>query len=270
MKVLLVAAHPDDELLGVGGTIARHIAKGDQVKVAVMCEGISARFSEEGRYEFGRNNGPSPGVPAAVRVGEAQARSENGHDFDIGKSSELRPRRYVPERLDEVRQETRAAARILGVTDLHVGNLPDQRLETLPLSDVAKQIEILVSEFAPELVYTHFAGDINRDHRVLTEAVLVATRPYAAPSVREILMFETPSSTEWSSPSLTPAFLPNIYVDITPFLDQKIAAFDCYSAESRPYPHPRSLRALADRARYWGSLINRESAEAFMLVRATR
>ncbi len=270
MRVLLVAAHPDDELLGVGGTIARHVASGDRVKVAVMCEGISARFSHEGRYEVGRINGTIAGVPAAVRTGVTEAQSENGEDSDIPLNLEVRPRRYVPERFDEVRQETCAAARILGVTDLHVGNLPDQRLETLPLSDVVKQIEHLVSEFEPETVYTHFAGDINRDHRVLAEAVLVAIRPYAASSVREILMFETPSSTEWSSPSLTLSFQPNIYVDITPFLDQKIEAFNCYSAESRPYPHPRSPRALAERAHYWGSLINRESAEAFVLVRSTR
>ncbi|MGB7435015.1 MAG: PIG-L deacetylase family protein [Candidatus Acidiferrum sp.] len=258
MKILLIAAHPDDELLGVGGTIAWHIANGDQVKVAVMCEGISARFSDEGRYELGRSNRTRTGFVNG-RTALAEGASENG-----------RPRCYVPERFDGVKRETYAAARILGVMDLHVGDLPDQRLETLPLSDVVKQIELLVSDFEPDVVYTHFAGDINRDHRVLTEAVLVAVRPYSAPHVREILMFETPSSTEWSSPSLAPSFQPNVYVDITPFLEQKIAAFNCYSAEGRPYPHPRSPQALTDRARYWGSLINRESAEPFMLVRSTR
>jgi LmbE family N-acetylglucosaminyl deacetylase len=270
MNVLVVAAHPDDELLGVGGTIAWHVAKGDRIKVAVMCEGLSARFSPEGRYEASINNSVSDGIPAAVHVGVAETSHENINDFCKLARPEARPRSYVPERFEEVRQETRAAARILGVTDLYVGNLPDQRLETLPLSDVTKQIEKVVSEFEPELVYTHFAGDINRDHRVLAEAVLVAVRPYAAPSVREILMFETPSSTEWSSPALTPSFQPNIYVDITPFLDLKIGAFNCYSAETRQYPHPRSPRALTDRAHYWGSLINRESAEVFVLVRSTR
>jgi len=269
MKILVIAAHPDDELLGVGGTIARHIANGDQVKVGVMCEGISARFSSEGRYEIGRGNGTRGGV-AAVRTAVVEGVSEDGRDSTRAANSDVSPRCYVPERFDEVKLEIYAAARVLGVTDLHVGNLPDQRLETLPISDVVKQIEVLVSEFEPEVVYTHFAGDINRDHRVLTEALLVAVRPYAAPSVREILMFETPSSTEWSSPALTPSFQPNVYVDITPFLAQKIAAFNCYSAEGRPYPHPRSPQALADRAHYWGSLINRESAEPFMLVRSTR
>jgi LmbE family N-acetylglucosaminyl deacetylase len=42
--VLVVAAHPDDELLGVGGTIAHHAAKGDAVHVAIMGEGVLARY----------------------------------------------------------------------------------------------------------------------------------------------------------------------------------------------------------------------------------
>ncbi len=45
--VLIVAAHPDDELLGAGGTAARHAAAGDQVYSAVMCEGESLRYQKD-------------------------------------------------------------------------------------------------------------------------------------------------------------------------------------------------------------------------------
>jgi LmbE family N-acetylglucosaminyl deacetylase len=143
-------------------------------------------------------------------------------------------------------------------------------LETLPLCEVTKRVESLIAEWQPELIYTHSHADINRDHKILTEAVLVAARPYAAPSVKEILMFETPSSTEWGSPVLSAPFQPNVYVDVSAFIEKKIQAFSCYSAEVRDYPHPRSLCALTDRARYWGSVINRPAAEAFVLVRSTR
>ena len=51
MNVLIVAAHPDDEILGCGGTIARHAAKGDVVEVVIVGEGATSRpsvaFSEE-------------------------------------------------------------------------------------------------------------------------------------------------------------------------------------------------------------------------------
>jgi LmbE family N-acetylglucosaminyl deacetylase len=220
VNVLVVAAHPDDELLGAGGTVAGHAANGDHVKLAVMCEGVSLR--------------------------------------------------YNPEWDAQVRRQACEAARILGVSDLVMGNLPDQRLETIPLQEVATKVEQLIEECQPQVIYTHFAGDINRDHQVLAEAVLVAARPYSSPSVKEVLMFETPSSTEWSSPSLTTPFQPNVYVDIEKSLQKKIDAFSRYTAEVRPFPHPRSPEALGDRARYWGSLVNRKAAEAFVLVRSTR
>jgi N-acetylglucosamine malate deacetylase 1 len=42
-RVLIVAAHPDDEVLGCGGTIARHAAAGDQVSILIMATGATAR-----------------------------------------------------------------------------------------------------------------------------------------------------------------------------------------------------------------------------------
>lgn len=46
MKVLVVAAHPDDEVLGCGGTMARLAREGHAVHVAIMAEGITSRHSQ--------------------------------------------------------------------------------------------------------------------------------------------------------------------------------------------------------------------------------
>ncbi len=220
MNVLVVAAHPDDELLGAGGTIAAHADRGDSVTALILCEGVSVRYRQE--------------------------------------------------RKAEVAAQSRRAATILGVTDLIVKDLPDQRLDTLPISQVAAHVEEVVKQRQPAVVYTHFGGDLNRDHRIVAEAVLIATRPYAAPSVREILMFETPSATEWGSAQLLPAFQPTVFVDISATIERKIEAFLCYSAEVADPPHPRSVEALRARARYWGSQFNRPMAEAFAMVRSLR
>ena len=140
----------------------------------------------------------------------------------------------------------------------------------MPVSDVAQRVENLIAQFEPDTVYTHFGGDVNRDHRILAEAVLVAVRPYAAPCVRDVLMFETPSSTEWGSAELLPVFQPTVFEDISGTLEKKVAAFQCYTAELREYPHPRSPEALRERARYWGSLVNMRAAEPFVVVRSLR
>ncbi len=50
-RVLVVAAHPDDEVLGCGGTIARHGDAGDQVQLLIVAEGATSRQQQRDRGE---------------------------------------------------------------------------------------------------------------------------------------------------------------------------------------------------------------------------
>ena len=52
-SVLVVAAHPDDEVLGCGGTIARHADAGDQVQVLIVAEGATSRQQQRDRIQAG-------------------------------------------------------------------------------------------------------------------------------------------------------------------------------------------------------------------------
>jgi len=47
--ILVIAAHPDDEVLGCGGTIARHAKAGDAVHVVILGEGITSRDGKRSR-----------------------------------------------------------------------------------------------------------------------------------------------------------------------------------------------------------------------------
>ena len=49
MSVLVIAAHPDDEVLGCGGIIAHHADFGDQVHVLILAEGSTSRQQERNR-----------------------------------------------------------------------------------------------------------------------------------------------------------------------------------------------------------------------------
>ena len=50
-QVLVVAAHPDDEVLGCGGAIARHVDSGDQVQVLIVAEGSTSRQQQRDRAQ---------------------------------------------------------------------------------------------------------------------------------------------------------------------------------------------------------------------------
>jgi len=214
-SVLVIAAHPDDELLGCGGTIALHTQLGDEVTAVIACEGESLRYGPGG----------------------------------VGQK-------------DNMQQ----AAQILGITNVHHLGFPDQRLDTMTLLEVIQPLERIVEEVQPSVVYCHHGGDINRDHQLLFQASLVATRP-VQPFIETVCAFDTASSTEWGYPR---SFLPDTWVDITATLEQKIRAMACYESEVRQYPHPRSLDALRYRARAWGNQHCMDAAEVFVTIRRTR
>ena len=46
-RVVVIAAHPDDELLGAGGTLARHVRDGDEVHAIVVADGAGSRYPDE-------------------------------------------------------------------------------------------------------------------------------------------------------------------------------------------------------------------------------
>jgi LmbE family N-acetylglucosaminyl deacetylase len=175
-------------------------------------------------------------------------------------------------RYDETMEETlrkagQRAAEQVGFASIRFEGLADQRLDTAPLIEITQGIEAILEELDPEVVYTHFPGDVNLDHGIVARAVWTACRPYRFPRIRRLAAFETPSSTEWAWPLPDGAFSPSLFVDVTATLDAKLAAMECYSAELRDYPHPRSTRALRQRAEFWGSVVDRTAAEPFLIMR---
>jgi LmbE family N-acetylglucosaminyl deacetylase len=223
MRVLAVAAHPDDEVLGCGGTLARHAISGDTVAVAILGEGATSRAQ----------------------------RREDAEEADVQVLAEAAGK----------------AAETLSASLLLMGDLPDNRFDTVPLLEVVKLVEGLVDDFGPDIVYTHHSGDLNVDHRVAHQAVVTATRPSGARLVGDVYAFEVPSSTDWAFGACGRAFEPNVFIDITDTMDAKLRAMMCYGSEVRPYPHPRSPEAMEACARRWGSIAGFGAAEAFALVR---
>ena len=225
-RILVVAAHPDDEVLGCGATIARLAREGAEVYIAIMGEGITSRYQQ--REQADRKA------------------------------------------LETLRDSSRRVAALLGAKDLFMHNLPDNRFDTVPLLDVVKIIEDLVKRVEPQVLYTHHGGDLNIDHAITARAVLTATRPVAGCPVRELLMFEVPSSTEWAFQRYEPVFRPTVFTDVHGTIDAKINAMELYEGEMRAFPHPRSALALRAIAQRWGSVVGVAYAEAFELVRTIR
>ena len=80
-------------------------------------------------------------------------------------------------------------------------------------------------------------------------------------------MYEIPSETDCTPPLPENVFAPNIFSDISYYLDRKIEIMRTYKNEIREHPFPRSERNIRSLATVRGATANVEYAEAFMLLK---
>lgn len=216
-RTLVVAPHPDDEVLGCGGTIARLTDAGAETYVAVVTEG--------------------------------------------------RPPAYTSEFVSRVQQEARKAHALLGVEETFWLGLPAAALAETAHSTLNSALAELITRLRPKTLVIPFAGDIHIDHQLIFTSALVAARPHQENYPELILAYETLSETNWNAPYLTPAFTPNVFVEISEQLERKLDAMRCFGSQVRAAPHERSIETLRALATLRGATVLRRAAEAFVLVR---
>ena len=214
-KILIIAPHKDDEIIGAGGTLIKHIKRGDEVYVCVMTKGVEPLFREDG-----------------VGIREAQICHER-----------------------------------IGVKKSFFLDFPAVLLEKEDRYKVNNSLLQVISEIKPEIVYIPHWGDMQKDHQLVAEAAMVCLRPKYMPQPKRIYAYETLSETGWNAPNVQNAFIPNVFVDISEELDEKIDAMSCYKSQLGAFPDARSLEAIEALAHYRGAVMNMKAAEAFVLIR---
>ena len=253
MITLVIAPHADDEVLGCGILIQRRLMEGRDVHVVVVCD----------------------------RAYDHQ------HDPELA----ARDRAYAVKAGERLRRVVAEASSVIGtVTPGHVLyhwlELRDEQLDNAGVLPVLKKLEPLIQDWPIAEVCCPFAGDINQDHQVVARAcqiVFRASQPVAQSSRIEsqldtyawpakftptVLVYEVMSSTEQAWPVSQPLFRPNLLFPCARrHVQAKIEAMQQYESESRPYPHPRSPRAIENWAAYRGSQFGYDYGEAFMLAR---
>lgn len=226
MNVLVFAPHPDDEILGCGGTMARHITEGDKVEVCIVTRG-------------------KPPV------------------FQIDKEVyDKWPHNLYPEIIE--------SHSMLGISKTYFMEFPAVMMENVPRYKLNNAILILIRQCKPDIIYMPHFGDLQKDHTLTCESIMVAVRPKYEHIVRYVYAYETLSETEWNIPHGSNCFIPNVFVDISDYLSKKLEALDCYQSQLGQFPDPRSLETVESLAKFRGSTMGVKAAEAFMLIREYR
>jgi N-acetylglucosamine malate deacetylase 1 len=218
MKTLVIAPHPDDELLGCGGTLLRSRSMDTTLGWLIMTK-ISQKYG------------------------------------------------WGPERISERESEIQQIRLGLGIQPENLFQLgfPTTRLDTIPMGDLIAKISNVFKKFQPEEVFVPHQGDVHSDHRITFDAISSCTKWFRNPSLKRILAYETLSETEFGLDS-NHEFKPNVFVDISEYMEQKIELLSIYASELREFPFPRSKSAIKALAQLRGSNSGFEYAEGFRLL----
>jgi len=173
---------------------------------------------------------------------------------------------WPAEKVARRESEIHAVAAAFGFAGIHRLDLPAARLETLPLGDVIGSLGKIVSAIKPEMILVPHCGDAHSDHRVVHAAAIACAKWFRYPSVRWTLVYEALSETDAGLFASDP-FLPNLFIDISEQLEEKLRIMMMFNDEIGEFPFPRSPQAVRALAMTRGTAAGTKAAEAFMLLR---
>ena len=176
---------------------------------------------------------------------------------------------WSAELLEQKEREISAVAAAYGFDNTFRLNFPTIKLDKVPFEEIIVAIRDAITDAKPDCVYLNHSGDVHSDHRVLFEATMSVLKPFCSGKhgVKRVLSYEVFSSTDAAPVNPARVFMPNVFIDVTEFLETKLEIMGLYESELQASPLPRALDSLRALARVRGATIGVEYAEAFMLVR---
>lgn len=209
LKILAIGAHLDDIEIACGGTLAKAVESGHEVKVLIMSK--SGYTNKEGQ---------------------------------IQRSDELAV------------EEGMNALHTLGLQDIEILNFATKDIPFR--SDVVNAIDLCVSDYNPDIIFTHHPFDTHQAHEGVSKASIAAAR-----RKNTVFFYEpiTPSGRSYV------AFKPTLYVDIESTLDKKIESLKCHTSEYNKFGAEDWIEGVRCRCGFRGYEIGRKFAEAFEILR---
>ena len=209
LRILAIGAHLDDIEIACGGTLAKAIESGHEVKALIM--------------------------------------SRSGYTNKDGQM----------QRSDDVAvEEGLNALHTLGIQDIEI---LDFETKDIPFrSDVVNAIDVRMSAYDPDIIFTHHPFDTHQAHEGVAKASIAAAR-----RKNTVFFYEpiTPSGRSYV------AFKPAMYVDIESVLEKKIASLKCHTSEYNKFGAEDWIEGVRCRCGFRGYEIGKKFAEAFEILR---
>ena len=184
---------------------------------------------------------------------------ENGHDVKVlimSKSGYTNKEGQV-QRSDELAvEEGTKALNVLGITNIEILDFPTKDIPWT--SEVVNAIDICISDYDPDIIFTHHPFDTHQAHAGVSNATISAARR------RNTIFFYEPISPSGRS---YVAFKPQLYVDISSTIEKKIASLREHKSEYHKFGGEDWIDGVHARCGFRGYEIGKKYAEAFEVLR---
>jgi LmbE family N-acetylglucosaminyl deacetylase len=164
-------------------------------------------------------------------------------------------------------QEIKTVSSMYGFDGVYDLNFPTMQLDDIPFSRLIESISDVFRRVEPDIIYLPFKSDVHTDHQIAFRAAYSCTKSFRYPSITKIVMMETISETEFAPGTKEDSFIPNMFVDVTDFIERKIEIMNFYKNEVGTHPFPRSERNIRALATFRGATAGCEYAESFMILK---
>ena len=214
-NIVVIAPHPDDETLGVGGTLLKEKKAGSDIHWII----VTSISTEEG---------------------------------------------WNRELVSSRKKEIEIVSNKNNFNSVHDLEIPTTKLDTHSMSSIIENINNIIVKIKPNIMYIPHYSDIHTDHQVVFKASIACSKWFKNSYIDRCYAYETLSETHCSQNN--GFFKPNVFVDISSFIDEKINIMKLYESEMHESPHPRSESSIRALATFRGSMCGYFSAESFQLL----
>ena len=171
---------------------------------------------------------------------------------------------YDKERVATRKEEIKYVASEYGFESVYQTNYITTELDVVPVKDLIDEVSTLFHEIKPDTIYVPFGNDVHSDHKVVFDVVASCSKSFRYPFIRKVRAYETISETEFGLRPGEPGFKPNLWINISGYLEKKIEIMNIFTGEVGVHPFPRSERNIKALATFRGATAGCEYAEAFM------
>ena len=195
-----------------------------------------------------------------IACGGALAKAiDAGHDVRVlimSKSGYTNKEGKIQRSDDVAVKEGLNALHTLGISDIEI---LDFETKDIPFrSDVVNAVDVCISEYDPDIIFTHHPFDTHQAHEGVAKASIAAAR-----RKNTVFFYEpiTPSGRSYV------AFKPTLYIDIESTLEKKIESLKCHTTEYNKFGAEDWIEGVRCRCGFRGYEIGKKYAEAFEILR---